>query len=119
MSACLLVGALVLTLPQADFTLEWEHSVEKIQWREQWRVEGPSLRLTGAAVKGSGSGMEPGEGAHLIDGWWSWVPELAPIPELALAASGATRGGWALCSAGQCQQIGASASDAVVLRPCE
>jgi hypothetical protein len=113
-----MLGAMALALAGSQFTLSWEHSVEKVEWRETWAVTPAGLRLTGAAVKGSGAGMEPGEGAVLERGWWVWRPDLAPVPELVLAASGATRGGWRLCSGGECREIGAAPGAPVRLAPC-
>ena len=118
MSACLMVGAAVLTLAAPEFTLAWQHSVEKVEWREAWVVEAAGLRLTEAAVKGSGAGMEPGEGAVLRDGWWAWAPALPPVAQLVLAASGATGQGWRLCSGGSCREIGADPGAPLVLAPC-
>lgn len=118
MSACLMAGAVALTLAAPDFTLTWRHSVEKVEWRESWVVEAGGLRLVEAAVKGSGAGMEPGEGAVLEGGWWVWAPALPPVSELVLAASGATGQGWRLCSGGNCRDIGAEPGAPVVLAPC-
>ena len=117
--SCLLIGAVAVALAGPGFTLSWEHSVEKIAWRENWVVTPEGLRLTEAAVKGSGAGMEPGEGAVLADGWWRWTPDLPPQSELWLAASGATRGGWHLCSGGACRDLGAAPGEAIRLAPCD
>lgn len=117
--SCLLAGALTLSLAGPGFTLEWTHSVERVAWRETWAVDGPLLRLVEAAVQGSGAGMEPGDGARLRDGWWVWRPALPPVPEVVLAASGATDSGWRLCDrAGACHELGGAAGQPVVLRPC-
>ena len=118
MSICLLAGAVALSLPSPEFSIEWRHSVEKTQWREEWRIDGASLELTRAMVKGSGAGMEPGDGAVLTDGWWVWRPDLPPLPEVLLAASGATGGGWTLCSGSECHEIGAKPGEPVRLAPC-
>lgn len=118
MSGCLLVGAMALSLAGGSFTLEWTHSIEKTAWREEWQVQNQTLRLTSAAVKGSGAGMEPGPDARLIDNWWVWTPTLPPVPELMLAASGKTGTGWQLCTQSDCREIGATASEPVILRPC-
>ena len=69
MGSCLIAGAMTLALASPGFTLSWTHSVEKITWRESWAITGTGLRLTEAAVKGSGAGMEPGDGAVLRNGW--------------------------------------------------
>jgi hypothetical protein len=113
-----MLGAVALSLASPEFSLSWEHSVEKVRWRETWQVTAAGLRLTRAAVKGSGAGMEPGEGAVLDHGWWVWSPDLAPVPELILAASGATRGGWRLCHGGVCRELGRDGGAPVRLAPC-
>lgn len=117
-AACLLVGTVTLALASQDFDLSWQHSVEKTGWREHWIVDGGQLRLTEAAVKGSGAGMDPGAGAKLRDGWWVWTPELPPVQALSLAASGATGGGWHLCDAASCHEFGFLPGEAVDIRPC-
>lgn len=115
---CLLVGATALALAGGDFRLAWTHSVERIEWREEWRIEGGALHLIRAAVRGSGAGMEPGAGAVLREGWWVWTPDLPPQPQITLAASGATGGGWQLCDARGCTEFGADAGQPVTLAPC-
>lgn len=116
---CLLVGAIALHLGQGSFELGWQHSVEKTGWREIWRVENGTLRLMEAAVKGSGAGMEPGDDAQLLDGWWVWHPDLPPVASLTLAASGATQGGWQICHDGTCREIGKIQSDPITVKACK
>lgn len=122
-AALCLAGAPPLPLADGRFTLEWHHSVEHVAWREFWEVTPAGmLALTGAAVRGSGAGMEPGEGAVLADGWWRW-PVIPPreLPELLLGASGATGAGWLLCDPAtpdRCREIGATPGAAIALRPC-
>lgn len=117
--SCLLAGTVALALSGPGFTLEWTHSVERTAWRETWAVEGAALRLVEAAVQGSGAGMEAGDGAELRDGWWVWQPRIAPLPEVTLAASGATGAGWRLCDmAGTCHVLGERPGAALTLRPC-
>jgi len=118
MPLCILAAGKASMIAAAMFTLSWTHSVEKVQWQESWRVEADRLRLAEARVKGSGAGMEPGDGAILQDGWWVWVPDLAPQPRLLLGASGATVSGWTLCADGRCLELGASASAPIELSPC-
>lgn len=117
-SGCLLAGLVTIALSSPDFTLEWSHSVEHVTWRETWRIEESGLRLTQAAVKGSGAGMEPGDGARLEDGWWVWTPGLPVQTELLLAASGATGGGWQICDSLRCHEIGMDAGGPIRLKPC-
>jgi len=113
-----MVGAKAVTLASGLFTLAWTHSVEGTEWREDWRVAPGGLVLVEARVKGSGAGMEPGEGARLEQGWWVWRPGLPPLPELALARSGATTAPWRLCADGACAALPEGAGAALRLAPC-
>jgi hypothetical protein len=104
LSLCLASAGVVKTLALAAFTLVWTHSIEKIDWQEDWRITPDGLELVQARVKGSGAGMEPPPHARLIDGWFQWQPKRAPMPELALSNSGAA-GEWRLCSDGWCRTL--------------
>lgn len=117
MTACLLVGTMVFALAVPTFTLRWTHSVERTVWAEEWKIDGQALHLMTARVKGSGAGMEPGADARLEDGWWVWSPGTT-VPELHLAASGATGAGWEFCADGQCQSLGVTASAPLLIAPC-
>lgn len=117
--SCLLIGAVAISLSGDRFTLEWTHSVERVEWREEWIVNREGLRLLKAAIKGSGAGMEPGPNAMLEDGWWVWRPHRPPVPELVLAASGATASAWRFCDGPDCRDLGAEPGDAIVIKPCE
>jgi hypothetical protein len=118
MSLCILTGGATLALATGAFTLSWTHSVERTRWEEDWRVTAAGLELVEARVAGSGAGMEPPEGAVLRDGFWTFAPDLPPMPEVLLAASGATGGGWRLCAAAACLDLGAHAGAPVRLAPC-
>lgn len=115
---CILAAGKSLALAATAFTLSWTHSVEKTEWRESWALAAEGLVLTEARVKGSGAGMDPGEGAYERDGWWIWAPRAPAVPELVLAASGATASPWTLCTASGCLDLGATAGDPVVIAPC-
>jgi hypothetical protein len=104
LSLCLASAGVVKTLALAAFTLAWTHSVEKVDWQEDWRVTPDGLVLVQARVKGSGAGMEPSPEARLVGGWFQWRPKRHPIPELALGNSGAA-GEWRLCSDGRCRTL--------------
>ena len=104
MSLCLASAGIVKTLSIAAFTLAWTHSIEKVEWHEDWRLIPQGLELVQARVKGSGAGMEPPGDARLVDGWFQWRPERAPMPELVLGNSGAA-GEWRLCSDGSCRTL--------------
>jgi hypothetical protein len=94
----------VKTLSLVAFTLAWTHSVEKVEWQEDWRVTAAGLQLVEARVKGSGAGMEPPPEARLIKGWFQWQPARAPVPEVVLGNSGAA-GEWLFCSDGRCRTL--------------
>jgi hypothetical protein len=102
---CLLVaGAVRATLPGPDFTLAWEHSVQKTRWEETYRLVGDRLSLVEARVEGSGAGMESPPGAQLRDGRWIWQPQ-STHAELRLTRSRFTRD-YTLCAAGTCADLG-------------
>ena len=103
LSLCLASAGIVKTLALAAFTLAWTHSIEKVEWQEDWRVSGQGLELVQARVKGSGAGMEPPPEARLVDGWFQWQPR-ALLPEVALGNSGAA-GEWRLCADGRCRTL--------------
>lgn len=104
MSLCLISAGAVKILSLAAFTLAWTHSIEKIEWQEDWRVLPEGLQLVAARIKGSGAGMEPPPEARLVAGWLQWRPDSPPRPELALGNSGAA-GEWRLCRDGSCQTL--------------
>ncbi|WP_412049360.1 DUF1850 domain-containing protein [Hoeflea sp. Naph1] len=118
LALCVSAGGKALVIAATLFNLSWTHSVEKTEWREGWRVTPAGLELVEARVKGSGAGMDPGEGARLEDGWWIWAPELPAVPELVLAASGATVSAWTLCHAGGCVILGGAAGEPIRIAPC-
>jgi hypothetical protein len=119
---CLLVaGAVRATLPGPEFTLSWEHSVQKTRWEERYRAEGDALNLVEARVAGFGAGMEPPATAVLRDGLWTWQPRTR-LPELRLMLSGYSRD-YALCWRNGCRELTALVGPvddgtAVVVRPC-
>jgi hypothetical protein len=119
MSLCVLGGGEAIRLSIAAFTLAWTHSVERVRWEEDWRVTPAGLELVEARVQGSGAGMEPPEGAYLEGGWWVYRPDRPTLRALVLAASGETGGGWSICAAGNCREIGAAASAPLRLEPCD
>jgi hypothetical protein len=104
LSLCLASAGVVKTLAVAAFTLAWTHSVEKLEWQEDWRITAQGLELVQARVKGSGAGMEPPPEALLVDGWFQWQPKRAAMPEVVLGNSGAA-GEWRLCGEGNCRTL--------------
>ncbi|WBU65490.1 DUF1850 domain-containing protein [Paracoccus aerodenitrificans] len=115
---CLLIGAAALSLSGDGFSLSWTHSVERIEWREEWALTEDGLELVQAAVKGSGAGMEPGPDARLEQGWWVWQPDIPAQPQIVLAASGLTPSAWRLCDGDECRDLGTKAQEPVILKPC-
>ena len=108
---CLLAGETSVRLAASLLTLAWTHSIEKVEWRETWSATPAGLELVEARIKGSGAGMEPGEGARLVDGWWVWRPHRPAMPDVLLARSGATAD-WRLCLDGTCRS-----AEAILGRP--
>lgn len=120
MSLCLAAGALVVALGSDEITLSWRHSVQKTVWEELWRNGPGGMRLVEARIQGSGAGMDPPDGAKLVDGFWRWTPKLPAMPEVVMRRSGATAD-WRVCIAGTCRPMGTylpEEADPVVLRPC-
>src|SRR6478736_10503544 len=89
LSLCLALGGVVKTLSIAAFTLVWTHSIEKVDWQEDWRITPKGLELVQARVKGSGAGMEPPPEARLSGGWFRWKPARPAMHEVTLGNSGA------------------------------
>jgi len=104
LSLCLVSAGVIKTLSIAAFTLAWTHSIEKVEWQEDWRVTTQGLELAQARVKGFGAGMEPPPEARLVDGWFQWRPQRPPMPEVILGNSGAA-GEWRFCHDGNCRTL--------------
>jgi len=122
-SLCLASSGVVKALQLAAFTLAWTHSVEKIEWQEDWLTTPHGLQLVQARVKGSGAGMEPPPEARLVHGWFEWQPKRGPMPELVLGNSGAA-GEWRLCGNGKCRTLSdvfghPIGANFITLRACE
>jgi hypothetical protein len=103
-SLCLATAGAAKALALTAFTLVWTHSIEKVDWQEDWRVTPAGLELVQARVKGSGAGMEPPPDARLVHGWFQWQPKRPPMREVVLGNSGAA-GEWRLCHAGACHTL--------------
>ncbi|WP_205512551.1 DUF1850 domain-containing protein [Rhodopseudomonas sp. BR0M22] len=103
-SLCVASAGVIKTLAIAAFTLAWTHSIEKVEWQEDWTVTPQGLQLITARVKGSGAGMEPAPEARLVNGWFEWHPHRPPMPNVVLGNSGLA-GEWRLCSEGTCRTL--------------
>lgn len=120
---CLLAaGTLVASISTPLLTLSWTHSIEKILWEEDYRIEGQKLTLSAARIRGNGAGMEPPEGASLRAGVWHYRPQLAQLEKLTLARSPAVAD-YTLCWQGHCRPLADLAGTAqnnpiVELTPC-
>ena len=104
MALCLTAGALSASLAIQVFTLAWMHSIEKVRWEEDWRVDGLQLQIVEARVKGSGAGMEPPLDSVFRDGAWHYRPAVAPLSRLNLAHSPYAVG-YELCLDNVCQPL--------------
>jgi hypothetical protein len=123
LSLCLISAGTAKALAVSAFTLVWTHSIEKVDWQEDWRVTSQGLELIQARVKGSGAGMEPPPDARLVNGWFQWQPKPAVKPEVVLGNSGAA-GEWRLCVNGSCQTLSEIfghpvGANATTMRACE
>ena len=95
---CLLAGTTIAPLMAGAITLAWTHSVEKILWEEDWRLEPAGLELVEARVRGRGAGMEPPPEARFVDGGLvAGGPRLPPLQEVVMRRSGATAD-WRICT---------------------
>lgn len=100
---CIASGALATQLALSGFTLAWTHSIEKVLWEEDWRIEAAQLVLVEGRVRGSGAGMEPPENSRLVDGVWHY-PGALRVDRLTLAHSPYTEG-YTLCAQGTCRPL--------------
>lgn len=108
-----------LDLVDGRFSLRWVHSIEKVEWREEWRVHADGLQVVEARVKGSGAGMEPADDAVWRDGWYVWTPPPQRLPRLILARSDVVAD-HQLCIKDDCRPLSAyiGGTASVLLEPC-
>lgn len=103
---CLMAGGLQAEIPVHQFTLRWQHSIEKIDWEEDYLVTGEWLFLSSARVRGSGAGMEPPAGSFYAKGVWHYrpTPDMRWTRSLLLTRSEFARD-YQLCLGGACQPL--------------
>jgi hypothetical protein len=111
-----LAAGLSLVSPGETFQLIWTHSVEKVEWREDWRIRDGRLILEQASVAGSGAGMEPPPQAVFLNGRYTWWPGTV-VEELVLARSDFTRD-WRFCVEGECRALPAAENGVTRLSAC-
>lgn len=110
-----------LDLPaDGAFRLVWTHSIEKVEWVEDWRATRAGLIGVEARIKGSGAGMEPAPFARLQDGWYRWPMSDMVHPDVILARSDAVAD-HRLCVDGRCRPLSAliGGDGPVTLTACE
>jgi hypothetical protein len=105
MSLCLSVARKTVALALEAFSLVWTHSVEKTEWREDWRIADGLLVIERAHVEGTGAGMEIPAGAQLIDGAWVYEPGLPPRPSVIFSDAGQGND-WQICAMDRCRAMG-------------
>lgn len=99
-----LAGAVWAMLPLSQFTLAWDHTIEKIRWEEDYRVTASGLVLGEARVKGSGAGMEIPDDAVWHEGVWSYRRALPSLQPLRLART-PEAGDYQLCFERSCRPL--------------
>ncbi len=117
---CIAVGTALVTLPAREFTLRWQHTVEKVLWEEDYFVVGQWLYLAAARVQGSGAGMEPPEGAVRVGSAWQYRPSDPWFRDIRLARSNVGRD-YELCVDGACRPLArwiAAPLGPTTLAPC-
>lgn len=119
---CLVAGSLQAQIPVSQFTLRWQHSIEKIDWEEDYVIAGDWLLLSRARVRGSGAGMEPPAGAYYERGVWHYrpAPDMRWTRQLVLTRSEFTHD-YELCIDGRCQALSrwiAPSGDTTTAAPC-
>lgn len=101
---CLAAAGLHTSLLVTHFTLRWHHSIEKVQWDEDYDVVGSWLHLSEARIRGSGAGMEPPEGARLVNGVFHYRLADPWRREVVLARSTFVPD-YELCIDGRCRRL--------------
>ncbi|WP_044872716.1 DUF1850 domain-containing protein [Pseudomonas sp. LFM046] len=99
-----LAGLVWASLPLQQFTLAWQHSIEKIRWEEDYQVTSSGLVLGEARVRGSGAGMEIPDGAVAFDGAWHYHRQLPPLQPLHVGRT-PEAGDYEICSPWGCKEL--------------
>ena len=99
-------GYATVRIPAERFTLVWRHSIEKVDWEEDYAIVGSRLHLSEARIRGSGAGMEPPDDARLVDGVYVYHPRQPWFDGLDLARSSYVED-YRLCIGGACRPMSA------------
>ena len=119
MSLCILAAAKTSIFAVSLFTLSWTHSVEKIEWHEDWKITDSQLEIVVARVQGSGAGMDPPEGSKFEGGWWVYKPNKLSVKELLLSTSNTNLENWKICFNGNCQILKKNNERPIKIYPCK
>jgi hypothetical protein len=101
---CISVGTQLVRLPVTAFTLQWQHTVEKVLWEEDYLIAGDWLLLSRARIRGSGAGMEPPPDAVRDGAAWSYRPANRWYRSIELARS-AVGADYRLCADRRCRSL--------------
>jgi hypothetical protein len=117
-----MAGGLQLEIPANSFTLRWQHSIEKIDWEEDYTMVGDWLFLSSARVRGGGAGMEPPPESFYNQGVWHYrpAPDIRWTRQLLLTRSEFARD-YEICLVGTCQPLSRwipVAAGTTVAAPC-
>lgn len=112
-------------IPVNEFTLAWDHSIEKVRWEENYSViknKDNQVQLVAniARIKGSAAGMEPPTDAILNKGWYEYQPDRHPSVPLRLTRSGFTAD-YDFCTDNSCNEMElllATDGGVTLLYPC-
>jgi len=119
MSLCIIAAAKTSIFAVSLFTLSWTHSVEKIEWQEDWKITDSQLEIVAARVQGSGAGMDPPEGSKFEGGWWVYKPNKLSVKELLLSTSNTNLENWKICFNGNCQILKKNNERPIKIYPCK
>ena len=119
MSLCVASSLKIASYAVSLFTLTWSHSVEKVQWQEDWKIVNNKFEIVEARIKGSGAGMEPPEDSKLVNGWWVYKPKNIKQKEIILATSNTNIENWKLCLSGECFELPNNKNNPLKLYVCD